>query len=617
MNHPLASPFPHGGLSELRTRRTRSNFSVVLCISFLVGIVAQPIASGAEPENTTASVVTATQSLHDVTQVVANNGLIFIVNSPSDRVAELWKSDGSVSGTTQINPTVNFPIYSNSISGAIPTHSDSGSSLTVITNLIAWRTGVAFLVGSSDPRDLNQLWVSDGTPGGTKQLPLAPEIGNLYIPQAYGNHLYFATNQGMSIFETDGTALIPNSEYFVATSTNIVDFGGGWWIGSDGIYSSWDDGALAYSEGLQSQSTSIGQDSNYPLQVVSNFSSFSSSIIYSATYGYGEGIPTGIFTWNRATNTNTFIASFSGFDAIPRSRGTYQSATSTFVNQNGIAYFASSNSLWQSDGTVSGTHVLPSAGVWNLLGTFLGNSLVYVSNVDSGKTLRKFNVVSGVDSLINTPAFESSPDNFVVLNSRLYLTARDSSGYSQLYSYAISPSDTQAGSQSPTRSSSVTYSSREIEEQIVAVKLQARMEIANNLKDSKSLSVEAFAKADIRGITSKNIADVQVEILALPEADRTDINQVIKIAHKYEVVGIIGSDAIKTIPVKSLVDVGLIHEASQNKMILLAAVKKLPESARDSYAEIKKVIDAENAVIEERKNRLEAAKSRNSNRYKK
>jgi hypothetical protein len=134
------------------------------------------------------------------------------------------------------------------------------------------------------------------------------------------------------------------------------------------------------------------------------------------------------------------------------------------------------------------------------------------------------------------------------------------------------------------------------------------------LKDSKDLSVETFVTAEIAGITAKNIALVQAELLALPEESRVDINQVLKVARKYELVGNIGSDRINYLQSNSFVEIGLIPATSKNKVALVAAIKKLPESARDTYAEIKAAIDAEIAKIKMRNDRLSAAISRNSSR---
>jgi hypothetical protein len=147
-----------------------------------------------------------------------------------------------------------------------------------------------------------------------------------------------------------------------------------------------------------------------------------------------------------------------------------------------------------------------------------------------------------------------------------------------------------------------------------AEKQAARTEIASKLKRASNLTVESFAQAEIPGVTSSNISLVQAEILALPEALRTDINQVIKIARKYEIVGNIGSDQIKYLASGSFIEIGLIPTTSKNKAALVAAIKKLPVTARDTFAEIKAAIDAETKKIQVRKDRLAAVVARNSSR---
>jgi photosystem II stability/assembly factor-like uncharacterized protein len=147
-----------------------------------------------------------------------------------------------------------------------------------------------------------------------------------------------------------------------------------------------------------------------------------------------------------------------------------------------------------------------------------------------------------------------------------------------------------------------------------AEKKAARADITSNLKNSKDLSVETFVSAEIAGINSTNIASVQAELLALPEESRADINQVLKVARKYEIVGNIGSDRINYLQSNTFVEIGLIPASSKNKVALVAAVRKLPESARDTYIEIKAVIDAETAKLKARSDRLAAIISRNASR---
>ena len=148
-----------------------------------------------------------------------------------------------------------------------------------------------------------------------------------------------------------------------------------------------------------------------------------------------------------------------------------------------------------------------------------------------------------------------------------------------------------------------------------AEKQEARANIINNLKSAKDLSVDLFTKAEIPGITPGNIAAVQAELLALPETSRNDIKQVLKVARKYEVVGKIGSDQVNYLYSNSFVEIGLIPATSKNKVALVSVIRKLSESARDSYSEIKAAIDAETVSIQARRDRLAKVLARSSTRY--
>lgn len=132
----------------------------------------------------------------------------------------------------------------------------------------------------------------------------------------------------------------------------------------------------------------------------------------------------------------------------------------------------------------------------------------------------------------------------------------------------------------------------------------ARAKVVAAIKDSKELTVDSFTKAQIFGITASNIGDVQAELLALPAQARSDINQVLKVARKYEVVGMIASDQVANVLPSALVEIGLIPGASKNKVALTAAVKNLTPEARDSFTEIKSAIDIASAVIKKRADRL-------------
>lgn len=139
----------------------------------------------------------------------------------------------------------------------------------------------------------------------------------------------------------------------------------------------------------------------------------------------------------------------------------------------------------------------------------------------------------------------------------------------------------------------------------------ARADISKTLEKADNLTADSFAKAEIAGVTKENIAEVQAEILALPAELRTDINQVLKVARKFEVVGKIASEQATTLPISAFVEVGLIPTDSKNKVALIAAIRRASADSRDSFADIKAVIAAEAARIQDRKDRLAAAISRN------
>lgn len=138
----------------------------------------------------------------------------------------------------------------------------------------------------------------------------------------------------------------------------------------------------------------------------------------------------------------------------------------------------------------------------------------------------------------------------------------------------------------------------------------ARADISKTLEKADKLTADSFAKADIAGVTKENIAEVQAEILALPAELRTDINQVLKVARKFEVVGKIASEQATALPISAFVEVGLIPAESKNKVALIAAIRLASVDSRDSFADIKAVIAAEAARIQDRKDRLAAAMNR-------
>ena len=133
-----------------------------------------------------------------------------------------------------------------------------------------------------------------------------------------------------------------------------------------------------------------------------------------------------------------------------------------------------------------------------------------------------------------------------------------------------------------------------------AEKMMARGEIEAKSRRSESISVELFARAEIAGINKENIEAVQAEINALPKEHRGYIGQILEIARKFEVVGIIASDRVISIHSKTLIEVGIIPVDSKNKEALTDLIKHLDEELRSSLAAITELIAAETAEFQAR-----------------
>lgn len=142
------------------------------------------------------------------------------------------------------------------------------------------------------------------------------------------------------------------------------------------------------------------------------------------------------------------------------------------------------------------------------------------------------------------------------------------------------------------------------------LKKNARESIVKEFKDSGKPTIEQFRDAQIPGVTAGNIDEVQEEVLALPDEIRSDITQVLKIARKYEVVGVIAAEELNYLDPSALVEIGLIPQESRYKYSLTLVLRKLPQSERSNYVLIKAVMDAELAKIQSRKDRLTAIKAR-------
>jgi hypothetical protein len=147
-----------------------------------------------------------------------------------------------------------------------------------------------------------------------------------------------------------------------------------------------------------------------------------------------------------------------------------------------------------------------------------------------------------------------------------------------------------------------------------AEKRSARAEILSRFGNLERVKIETFDHAEIFGITPENIDELHTEIFALPQEIRSEINPVLRVARKYEIVGIIASARVKTIYSNSLIEIGLIPKESKYKATLTNAIKKRPLAERLSYKAIQDAIAVEMRIIQVRKDRYAAILARITSR---
>lgn len=138
-----------------------------------------------------------------------------------------------------------------------------------------------------------------------------------------------------------------------------------------------------------------------------------------------------------------------------------------------------------------------------------------------------------------------------------------------------------------------------------AEKKEARFEISKGFSESKIPTIQQFATAEISGVTEKNFPMITKELMALPEADRSDLKTIEKISTKYLIMDTISSGGNFTkFYAKDLSSVGLIPE--ENQVAITYALRQLPLDQCDDYEKIVAAINKELEVIRIRAERLAA-----------
>lgn len=341
---------------------------------------------------------------------------------------ELWKSDGTLSGTAlvkDINP-------GSTTSGGIVTPNSSNP-----TDLVTMGGTVYF--AANDGADGTQLWRSDGTAAGTTMVTSLNASGGGLNPSdllAVNGELYFTADDGtdgMQIWKTDGTTagvtMVTNLKPTTgaANPANLTDVGGTIYFTSNAGAS----GSQLYS----TDGTSTG--TQQVTSVVSGgvgLSPTNLTDVNGTLFFVGYDSTHGSELWKSDGTSGTVGVA----DINPGAAG---SNPSSLTNVGGTLYFAADDGthgvqLWKSDGTPDGTVMVKD------INTTAAGASAYPASLVAADGLLYFRANDGVHgsqlwqtdgtangtvmvATINPTLAGATPDNLVVGNGYVFFTAND------------------------------------------------------------------------------------------------------------------------------------------------------------------------------------------------
>jgi len=136
----------------------------------------------------------------------------------------------------------------------------------------------------------------------------------------------------------------------------------------------------------------------------------------------------------------------------------------------------------------------------------------------------------------------------------------------------------------------------------------AKTKIKSVLSSGKPLTADQLLKADIYGVTAKNIDLVNADIAKLSDDQKTDIAAVEKVVFKYATVDKVANHS--PLSMQDLASVGLVSAESKYKGSISIALKSLPSESLDTYEKISAAVAAVEKKYADRKAALAALKLR-------
>lgn len=207
-----------------------------------------------------------------------------------------------------------------------------------------------------------------------------------------------------------------------------------------------------------------------------------------------------------------------------------------------------------------------------------GGKFYAVSSFVTGKPTL---VISSADAITWESQTSASDNNWrsIVFANNLFVAVAFSGTGNRVMTFSVA-------SAPPSDNSETTPSAAELEarrQRAIALK---RSEVQEAVKNKRILTLELLNGADLPTVNGENLNLVNVQIVKLSDLERQDLNQVTTLLDKYATIQKLGSEYSQSVSVRKLVSLGIIENNLYQKQYALGAIRKEPESKRDSLEEI-------------------------------
>jgi len=371
--------------------------------------------------------------------LIAVGNTLFMAANDGTNGLELWKSDGTASGTVMVKD--------------INTGTGDGITTAFAFGPIMTAFGTTLYFVANDGTNGDELWKSDGTANGTmmvKDIDNGSGSSDPYSLTAVGNTLFFQASDGTNGYElwksdgtTNGTMMVKDINNGSSSSdpSYLTAFGNTLYFrandGTNGTELWKSDGTAT---GTVLTDINNGSGGSYPFQ----FTVIGNTLYFTADDGTNGGE---LWKSDGTANGTMMVKDiYNGF---------YSSNAYELTALGNTLYFSASDGtngseLWKSDGTANGTMMIKdinsgSDPSMSQFFTVVGNTLYFQAHDGTnGVELWESDGTALGTVLVKDIRYgsgSSNPNDFAIIGNTLYFTAND--GYTGIELYSNTGVDTE------------------------------------------------------------------------------------------------------------------------------------------------------------------------------